>query len=495
MSLKHETVSGVAWTALSRIVRQLLQFLTVVVLARLLTPEDFGLVAMIVVFTGFATLFVDAGFGAALVQRRELEERHLSSVFWLNLTVGLALAAAMALAAPLVASFYGEPRLKGLTVALSSSFALGAFSVVQLALARRAMDFRRIAWIEILSALVAAAVAVFCALRGYGAWALVAQTLVGAALLSLTLWLASAWKPRALFQLSAVRELLGFSGNLLGFNAFNYWVRNADNLLIGRFVGSSALGIYGRAYGVMLLPLQQVTFVMGQVLFPALARIQEDVGRVKDVYLRANRVVALAVFPMVFGLAVVAEPFVQVVFGPAWLEVAPVLRILCLVALVQPLRATTSWIYQSRGRTDLQFLWGVVSGVVTVGAFLIGVRWGVLGCAAAYAIRTYALLVPGVLVPGRLIDLSFGAWARNLGSALACSLVMALLVWSTSFLLSSSASPGLRLALQVSAGVGAYAALVHGARLAAYREVREILAERRRARSEPGRDGESGTGA
>ena len=473
MSVGEQAVSGIAWTGATRGARVVLQFATSVVLARLLTPEDFGLLAMIMVLTNFALLFGEFGFSAALIQQPELSEGHRSSVFWLTMGLGLLLAAVVFTAAPAVAWFYRAPRLEGLTRVVGLHFLLASLRVVQVAVLTRAMRFRAIGAAEVCATLGGGAVGIGAALAGLGVWSLVAQLLATAAIESLGLWLASGWRPRLHFDAAAVRELLPFSTHFVGFAVTNYWIRNADNLLIGRFVGSAGLGIYDRAYQTMLLPVNQAAGVLTRVMFPTLAKLQEEPERVKSLYLRAIRSISLLTFPMMLGLLVVADHFVLGVFGPKWTGVTEILRILCVVGLLQSVTSTAGWIFQSQGRTDLMFRWGLFSGAITLAAFGIGILWGVKGVAIAYALRTVALTPPGFAIPGRLIGMRLSEVAGALGGTLACSVAMAGLLLALRGLLPADLTVHAALGLEIVLGVTCFAAIVLAVRLEAWRDVRD----------------------
>lgn len=475
MSLRQEAISGIGWTGTSRIGRQVLSFAIIVVLARLLTPQDFGLAGMIVVFTGFAGLFSEAGFGAALIQRKEIEERHLSSVFWLNIAIGAGLMGLAILAAPGVADFFDEPLLESLMCLMALNLMITPFGVVPAALLRRSLNFRVMTIVEIAAMTVSGGVAIVLALTGFGVWTLVWRGLLSSACGALGLWIASEWRPKLLFRRKAVRELLNFSGNLLGFSSFNYWVRNADNLLIGKLVGSTGLGIYTRAYGTMLLPIRQITSVIGKVMFPALSKIQGDTERVKRAYLRATRAIGLITIPMMVGLFVVADSFVLATFGPKWTAVIPVLRVLSLVGITQPIGSTVGWLYLSQGRADWQFKWGVGSGLFRLSTFAIGVNWGVMGVAFAYLLGTCVLWYPSIAIPGRLINLSVARFARNLGGVFCCSALMAGAVWTTSVFLLASWPHLVALGVEVVVGVGVYWLALEVFDVRAYSEMRGLL--------------------
>lgn len=478
--LRRRTLTGIGWTTGSRVLRRVFHFGVTAVLAHLLTPTEFGLVAMVVVFTNFVGLFTEAGFRNALVQRPEVTGDHLSSVFWLNLAVGFGLFALAVAAGPWVADFYGEPVLAPLTALIGVNFLIGAFPVVHLALVQREMDFRALGIVEIVATVVAGGLAIGMALAGFGVWSLAAQLVAYTFVHAGGLWVVGDWRPSLRFVPAAVRDLLSYSANLLGFNVFNYWVRTADDLLVGKFVGSAGLGIYTRAYAAMLLPTGEISGIVGQVMFPALSRIQDDVDRVKAVYLRASRVIGLLTIPAVCGLFVVARPFVLAVFGPGWEPVVPVLQVLCLVGVKQPVGSTVGWLYQSQGRTDLQFRWGLVSGLVTLAAFGIGVIWGVMGVAVAYTVRSYLLWYPSIEIPGRLVGLSFGEFVGNVASVFGVSVVMAGATWGVGALLPGPWGAWPTLGVQVAAGVAVFGALVRLLDLRAYREfvslARELVA-------------------
>lgn len=473
--LRAQTISGVAWSLGARATKLVLQFVVSVVLARLLTPEDFGLIAMIVVFTGFAGLFTDLGFSAALIQRTEIEERHRNSIFWLNTAVGCVVAALVAGSAPLLADFYNESRLIPITQLIALTFVIGSLNVVQTAQLRREMDFRSLAVVETTSIVVSGVTGIGLALYGFGVYALVWKMLLGTVLLVVLMWTVREWRPKFMFSLAAVRDLLGFSANLLGFQAFNYWVRSFDDLLIGRVVGSHGLGIYSRAYSSMLQPLRQVSTVVGNVMFPALSRMQGNTERVKSVYLRTLALIALITFPMMLGLLVVADAFVLGLYGPKWTEVTPLLRILCVVGLVQSLGTTTGWIYQSQGRTDWMFRWGLGTGTVTLIAIVVGVQWGVLGVVIAYTIRTFSLTYYNFTIPGKLIDMTFREVVDAVAPPLYCAVGMACIVSVAHFVLLPHWPAWQQLLIEVPVGALVYFGFVRLTEINAYEELRELV--------------------
>lgn len=419
--------SGVRWSAAGQLARQGLQLLTLVVLTRLIGPESYGLLSMAVAVVVALDLLKDLGTGAAIVQREECDEPLLSSVFWLNAAVGAALTAGTLLGAPLAALYFREPAVAPVLRALSLSFLVSSLGIVHLALLQRAVAFRAIALIETGSALAGAMVGLGMALTGYGVWSLVAQSLTTVAVSTALAWLASSWRPRAAASRAALRSVGGFGAGLVGYNILNYLSRNADYLLIGRFLGAASLGTYTLAYRIMTLPQQVLSQVLNRVMYPVLARLDDDEA-FQRAYLQLCATLAFVATPVFVALFALREPLVRGFFGAEWLPVIPLLAILAPVGLLQSLAGTTGLIYQARARTDWLFAWGLGSGVVTVAGFVLGLRWGVTGVAAAYALTNACLAVPVFAIPFRLVGLPLGRFALALAPALACGAAMLLAI-------------------------------------------------------------------
>jgi len=383
--------TGVAWSGLAQMGAQFVALVVSVILTRLLSPQDFGLVGMVLVFTNFASVFADMGFGVALVQKLDVTQHHKNAVFWISIVIGAVTTLIMAAAAPLIASFYNVPEVQPLAVAISLIFFINAFATVKVALLQKAMDFRKIAAAQLTSTVISGLVALYLAFSGFGVWSLVAMYIASAIVNVAVLWMITPWRPDFSLQWHALKDLSKFTMNLLGFSVFNYWTRNGDNLLVGRFVGSAALGIYARSYQILLLPVSQVSGVITNVMFPAFSAIQKDVERVKDMYLKSISVISLVTFPLTLGLLVVSQSFVLALFGDKWAEMIPILQVFCLLGLIQSIGTTVGWIYQSQGRTDIMFRWGLVSGSIFIISFVVGLRWGALGVAVAYTVANFLL--------------------------------------------------------------------------------------------------------
>lgn len=467
--LTNRTVQGVSWSGLSQAVTQGCTWVVSVILARILGPDTYGLIGMITVFTGFAIIFGGLGFGMAIVQRKSIEDRHLSTAFWMNTAMGTAITLIMIAAAPLIASFYHEPYLSPLTRVMALRFLFDSLGIVQSALLRRNMRFRALGAIQIGTGILSGVLALAMALSGAGVWSLVVLTL-GFALFPLPfLWSTTQWRPSWAFEWKAGRELFAFSGPILGQSIVSYWAQSLDTVLIGRYVGASALGVYSRASSLMLMPLTQVSAVVGNVMMSALSTIQEDKARVRRSYLKAVRLVAFVTFPMMVGLFVVSDHLILALLGPKWAGVIPILRIMCGVGLLQSV-GRWDWICLPQGRTDLYFYFGVISSAVSAVAFIIGLRWGVTGMAWASLISNLLLCYPIWEASGRIINVSCKEMLAVFSPVLACALSMGGILAGLRWLLPHFIPDGARLTMEVVIGALAYAALVIGFRLKAWED-------------------------
>ena len=424
MSLRKQAVSGIKWVSSAQVGQQAVQFATSIVLARLLGPSDFGLLAMALVVSGFLSVFRDLGTSAAVIQHKDPSQGLLSSIFWANALFGLLSMVALYAIAPLAAVYYREPRVIPILRALSLVCLVSGVSILQKALLEQRLAFRAIALIETSAMMAGSAVAIVSALLGAGVWSLVFKSMVDALLGTLLLWGFSGYHPRMTFDWKELKTVRSYSLNLTGFNILNYFLRNADYLLIGRHLGARDLGFYTLAYRIMLFPLQNISFVIGRVMFPVFAQLRDQNERFQRGYLDVVKVIALVSFPMMLGLMALSEPFVLTVYGETWNPVIVLLLILAPVGLLQSIVTTVGSIYQAKGRTDWMFRWGIGSGVLIVGAFIIGIQWGLTGIAAAYAMVTLLIAYPNFAIPFRLIDLKFPRLVTALVRPLACSLIM-----------------------------------------------------------------------
>jgi PST family polysaccharide transporter len=396
-SMGRVALRGGMLTAAAQIIKMVIQFLSVVVLARLLVPEDFGLMASVSPIAAFVGLFQNLGLQQAVIQRKEISETQLNQVFWVSTFVGICCTAVLSALAPAVAAFYGDPRMTAITVATALPLFLGSLAALPLALMNRYLQFGQLAFNDVIAAAAGFLVTALAAYEGLGYWSLAIGPAVSAAVALLAAWWATGLLPgRPVFRVE--RDIISFGANLTGFNLVNFFSRNLDNILIGKYSGAVELGYYDRAYKLLLFPLQNITQPLTRVMIPLMSRMQDDKPRFRDIYMRTNWLLAGVTMPGIAALTCTAGPVVGLLFGEKWLPVAPIFAWLGIASLIQPIGSTTGWIFICQGKTKAMFHWGIYSSVTTVLAFIVGLKWGAIGVAAAYAISGYVLRIPVLAV-------------------------------------------------------------------------------------------------
>jgi O-antigen/teichoic acid export membrane protein len=367
-----------------------------IVLARLISPEGYGIVAMVSAVTAFAMLFQDLGISAAAIQARELTHRQVSTLFWLNVAVGTFLTLAVAASAPLVVWFYDEPAVFGATIATSFIFVIGSLGNQHSVLLRRAMRFKAVTLARIVSAVTTAVVSIGFAMAGYGYWSLILGSLLATAASTTMLWVGSGWVPGWPSRHAGIRRLVRFGANVTGFQVVNYFPQNLDNILIGRVWGSVVLGLYSRAYTLLLMPIVNIEQPLATVAMPALSRLQHNREQYRRYYKRFLSIVAVATMPLVAFMYVCSDAVVHLLLGPRWAETSAIFSILAFTAFMRPVASTRGLVMLSSGN-DARFLrWGIINAAATTAGISIGVLWGARGVAVALAIVSYSLLVPSL---------------------------------------------------------------------------------------------------
>jgi len=423
-NLRTHSVRAGAATLLAQACKFAIGIGSTAILARLLTPRDFGLIAMVLALTGFVDRFRDMGLAVATIQRPEITHRQVSTLFWVNTSFGAALTLAMTLVAPAIAWFYGEPRLKAVTIALAVTFLLGGLSIQHQALLRRQMRFGVLAVVQVGSVLAAAVLAVAAGWAGLGYWSLVVMQIVAALVNMLGLLSACAWRPSLPTRGAGIRAMLSFGGTLAGSNMLQYLIRNCDNLLIGWRLGAESLGLYSKAYQLLLLPISQLNVPLTGVAIPTLSRLQAEPDRYRLYYQRGVQLLVTVGMPLVVFTFVAADEIVSVVLGQQWTGAAAIFRALAPAAFVDTFAVATAWVFVSLGDVRRQFRWMLFSAVVILTAFCIGLRWGVIGVASAFSVCQCALVFPAVAycfrrTPLRGRDLAAVLWRPAVCAAVA----------------------------------------------------------------------------
>jgi O-antigen/teichoic acid export membrane protein len=395
-NLRQRTISSGLVTAAAQGAQFFLNLGYIMVLARLLVPQEFGLVAMVTAVTGFLRIFQDAGLSMATVQRQEITHAQVSNLFWVNVAVGGATTLLVAASAPVVAWFYREPRLVGITLVLSITFVLASSVVQHIALLNRQMRFRAIAVIDILSMLAGYLIAIGMALSGCSYWALVGATVTQVAIKLVLTWSISRWRPRLPSSFTETWHLLSFGANITAGSLMYELSRGADSLLIGRFFGAAAVGLYSRGFLLVMRPLEQIIVPISAVLIPALSRTQEQHDRYRRTFLEVFEATALIGFLFAGLLLPLSYPVTLAVLGPKWAGVAVISAGFTMAVLAYPLINASKWLFASQGRGKDWVLTSSIVSTVTLCSFLIGLPFGPAGVAISFSVSCVLIEVPCV---------------------------------------------------------------------------------------------------
>ena len=455
--LKQKSIVGGIAAVAAQGVKFFLQMVTTMVLARLLSPKDFGLQGMVLVVTGFLALFRDAGLGMATVQQLEVTHEQISTLFWINVAVGAILAAVCAALAPFLVTFYNEPQLYWVVVVSGTTFVFSGLAAQHAALLQRDMRFVTQAKIDVAALAVGCATGIVMASLGCRYWSLVGMATASSIFAAATLWFAVAWVPGPPRRRSGIKSMLHFGGlaTCNGFLVFLLW--NAEKLLLGRFWGADALGLYGRAYQLVTFPVQQLNLAVTGVAFPALSRIQHDAERLARSFLKGYSLLISLTIPITITSALFSEEIVGIVLGPNWIEAAPILRLLAPVGLVFAVANPLSWLVISTGRAGRALIISTATTPLVILGIVLGLSYGPKGVALGYSSALALLVIPIAAFSKQGTAISWG----DLWAATRPSLISGLLAGAAGLLVKLSVAatlaPLLYLMLGLVVVLGVYA--------------------------------------
>ena len=428
-SIGSRVLSGVAWKAGSQVTLQITRMAVALVLARLLTPEDWGLAAMVILFAGFTIVFTDNAMGTALIQRRDVREDDKSTVFWVSVALGLVLAVVgVAVSSPL-ADFYNEPEVRWLFVAFSVGFVVTALGTTHMALLVREMEFRRLELRQIAATVVGAVTGITIAVAGFGAWAIVGQLLAEAVISTTLLWLLTPWRPSLVFSMASFKRLGGFAGNVFAQNIVWQTARSLSGILIARVLGAAALGAYTLATTVILTAVRsELPRRYSRSSSPRSHSCVTSRERMADMWIRATRMVAAISIPPLVGIAIVADDFVEVVLGPKWSEAVPVIQILAVVGILQSLHTLNAEVFLALGRAGTFLGYTVLWAAATLAAVVVGVQGDIVRVAACYAVATVLVEPVQAYLTTRVLGIPLWRYVRSLSGVVQASALMAIVL-------------------------------------------------------------------
>lgn len=394
--LKDKAVRGGFSMITAQVVSFVLRTGSMMILARLLMPEHFGLIGMVTALTNIAERFKDLGLSTATVQRKEITHNQVSALFWVNVGFGTLLMLIVAALASVVSWFYGDHRLVGITLAISSSFFFGGLTVQHQALLQRQMRFRDLAWIQILTDCLSIAVGIGLAWRGLDYWSLVWMQVARSAFIAAGTWFVCRWRPSRPGKTEGLGQMLRFGRDISGSNIVTFLTQNLDQVLLGKFWGAGPLGFYRQASQMVSTPLSNVLNPVYAVATPTLSALQNDPEKYSRYCKKLVAGLSFLVMPVLIYLAIFSDVLVRVLLGERWMESAPIFRILAMAAMGFPAGGTCYLVMITCGKTVRMFWYGLIGAVLLTVAYTIGISWGPVGIAAAYTITAYTWLLPSL---------------------------------------------------------------------------------------------------
>ncbi len=451
--MKSAATRGMAWTGLERIVSQAMQFVIGIVIARMLSPDDYGVVGMLAVFMAVAQTFLDSGFANALIQRQDRTETDYATVFYFNLAAAVVLYALFYISAPFIAEFYSLPELTDVARVVSLALIINGLSIVQTAKLTIDLNFRLQSLVSIVAVAVSGVVGIVLAYNGLGVWSLVFQMLGAAFCRTVALWLFSHWRPIAAFSAQSFKRLFSFGSKLLCSSLINTIYNNVYTLVIGRCFAATEVGLFNRGNQFAQLPADTITQVVVKVNYPLLSECQRDNARLVDTYRRLLRTPMTLLFPAMLGLAAVAEPLIDVLLGAQWTACVPILQILCLGYVWAPLTHINLNLLYVKGRSDLVLRLEVIKKPIAFAILFVSIPFGLMWMCAGRAIYNFVAFSINCYYTRKL--LGYGLWAqlREVMPIAANSLVMSAVAI---FAMSQFDTSIVKLAVGVGAGAVTY---------------------------------------
>ena len=468
-SLKEKTVKGVMWSSIDRFSTQGIQFVFSILIARLLLPSDYGAVAMLNIFLAISQTFIDSGFSTALIRKLDRTETDFCTVFYFNIIVGLFFYIVLWLASPYIAAFYEIPLLEDITKVVALAFVFSSFSGIQSARLSIAIDFKTKAKISIIVTILTGSVGLWMAYNGYGVWALVIQAVSWSLLRTILLWLFVRWMPKLVFSWKSFREMFSFGSKLLASGLLDTTYNNIYTLVIGKVFSSTTLGLYSRASGLAQYPSSNITGVLQGVTFPVLSSIQNETERLADAYKRFLRISAFIVFPLMVGLAAVADPLIRLVLTDKWEGAIYLLQIVCFSMMWYPIHAINLNLLQVKGRSDFFLKVEIIKKIQGVIVLCITVPMGIVAMCYGSVISSLLCLIYNTYYTQKLIGYGYAAQMKDLLHILVHSLVMGAGVWC---IVQVFDSLWLQLVVGILSGVVYYIA---GAHFLRFEELDEVI--------------------
>ncbi|MEE3660417.1 MOP flippase family protein [Brenneria sp. g21c3] len=423
-------INNVKWVSFSQTIKIASQLMGMVIFSRYLTPHEIGLMSMTFIIVNLVNIIRDMGSSAAIIQKNNLTESLKCSVFYLNVVIGISIFVLVFFCSGIISDFFNEPDISGTIKLISFAFPINSVTAIHLALLERESKFNKVAVVEMLSSITSLTIAIVCAVSGAGVYSLVIQVLVYSLISSCGFIFYSNWMPKYGVNFNDLKSIFSFSSNLVAFNFINFFSRNSDQIIIGKNFDASILGQYSLAYKIMLFPIQNITVVLTRSLYPILSRMQDNYTDSINIYINSLKTIAIIITPLMFGISVVSNDFVIVVFGPQWEYVSSFIIWLAPIAIMQSMVSTTGSVFMSHGKTNILFNISIYNALLQIGAFIIGGFYSIDTLIKLYLLANVLMFIPNMMLSLRVLKGSFSRFILAIMKPVIASLIMVFIIIS-----------------------------------------------------------------
>mgnify|MGYP006102132409 CR=1 FL=1 len=433
-SLDKKLLKGLFWSFLERFSTQGIQFVFSIIMARLLLPAEFGLIAMLSIFMAFSHAFINSGFGQALIQKKKATYIDECSIFYFNIFIAFIMAGLMFVSAPWIAKFYNQPLLVSMARVLSFSLIINSFGLVQRALLTKNLDFKTQLKISVITILLSGAVGIFLAFKGFGVWSLVILYISKDLLSTILIWIFSSWRPSIILSFTSLRSMFSFGSHLLLVSLLNSVFANIYQLVIGKLFSPALLGFYSRADSLYKYPISIINDVSNSVTFPTFSILQDDIDKLCRYARKTSKTLTVITFPLMFGLVIVARPLVHSLLTEKWISIVPYLQLLCVIGLINPLQRINYNIINALGRSDLFSKIEIADKVLVITSIAVSFRFGIIAMIYGQILCSLISYSINGYYTGKLLNHSLYSQIKDIAPNFFISFLMGLLIYSVKYL-------------------------------------------------------------
>ena len=432
-SLKTSTLNAIGWSLIERLSNQGLNFIISIIIARILSPEDFGLVAMLTIFSAIGHSFINSGFGQALIQKKNATHEDECSIFYFNISVAILFTLILYISSPYIARFYNQPVLLNIARVLSFVFIINSLGLIQRTLLTKELDFKTQLKVSLIGSIFSGIVAIILAMLGFGVWSLVVMSLLNESLITLSLWYFRSWRPSFLFSITSLKSMYNFGSKLFIVSVTNSFFSNMYQLIIGKLFTPSDLGFYTRGMSISRYPTAIIQSVIGQVSFPVLSKIQNDKEQIKKLTQKAVKLAAFVTFPLMFGIIATSESIVTVLLTDKWFESVPYLQLLCIVGMLYPIQAVNLNALNAQGRSDLHLKVDSIYKILVIIMLLLTYKYGIIGIIIGQILNSIIAFYLYSYYSGKILYYSFIQQLKDLMPSFLLSFLMFLVVYAIKY--------------------------------------------------------------